>query len=398
MSGRRNPHIVLAGGGTAGHVNPMLSIAAAIACLDPQASLSVIGTAVGLESTLVPAAGLPMDTIEKVPFPRRPSGYMFRFPGLWKAETAKVARILADRGADVVVGVGGYAAAPAYYAAHKAGIPIVIHEQNARAGMANKLGARWATFIGTVYDDTGLKSHAPIKRVGLPLREPIARMAARLESDRDTTHTSAKIRLGLDPQLPVILVTGGSLGALSLNTAVSQAAKTLLDLGQVVHLTGKGKLDQVRATVTEAAGGSCLCGLADYSEGTYHAVEYWERMDEAFAAADLVICRAGAGTVAEITALGVPAIYVPLPIGNGEQRFNAQPVVDAGGGLLIDDADFTADWVAKNVPALVHDRTRLKAMGKAAWSYGIRDAADAMAREVLAIAASREGAGDQSRN
>lgn len=392
MSGRRNVHIVLAGGGTAGHVNPLLSIAAAIARRDPQASLSVIGTQVGLESTLVPAAGLPMDTIEKVPFPRKPNGYMFRFPGLWKAETAKVRRILAERQADVVVGVGGYAAAPAYYAAHKAGIPIVIHEQNARAGMANKLGARWASFIGTVYDGTGLKSSAPIRRVGLPLREPIARMAAKLEADRDTTRTSAKIRLGLDPQLPMILVTGGSLGALSLNNAVSQAADTLLDLGQVVHLTGKGKIDAVRSTVATVAGESRICGLGDSSEGSYHATEYWERMDEAFAAADLVICRSGAGTVAEITALGVPAIYVPLPIGNGEQRFNAQPVVDAGGGLLVDDADFTADWVKQHVPALVHDRTRLHAMGKAAWSYGIRDAADAMAQEVLRIASSRVGA------
>ena len=392
MSGRRNVHIVLAGGGTAGHVNPLLSIAAAIARRDPQASLSVIGTQVGLESTLVPAAGLPMDTIEKVPFPRKPNGYMFRFPGLWKAETTKVRRILAERQADVVVGVGGYAAAPAYYAAHKAGIPIVIHEQNARAGMANKLGARWASFIGTVYDGTGLKSSAPIRRVGLPLREPIARMAAKLEADRDTTHTSAKIRLGLDPQLPMILVTGGSLGALSLNNAVSQAADTLLDLGQVVHLTGKGKIDAVRSTVATVAGESRICGLGDSSEGSYHATEYWERMDEAFAAADLVICRSGAGTVAEITALGVPAIYVPLPIGNGEQRFNAQPVVDAGGGLLVDDADFTADWVKQHVPALVHDRTRLHAMGKAAWSYGIRDAADAMAQEVLRIASSRVGA------
>ena len=392
MSGRRNVHIVLAGGGTAGHVNPLLSIAAAIARRDPQASLSVIGTQVGLESTLVPAAGLPMDTIEKVPFPRKPNGYMFRFPGLWKAETAKVRRILAERQADVVVGVGGYAAAPAYYAAHKAGIPIVIHEQNARAGMANKLGARWASFIGTVYDGTGLKSSAPIRRVGLPLREPIARMAAKLEADRDTTRTSAKIRLGLDPQLPMILVTGGSLGALSLNNAVSQAADTLLDLGQVVHLTGKGKIDAVRSTVATVAGESRICGLGDSSEGSYHATEYWERMDEAFAAADLVICRSGAGTVAEITALGVPAIYVPLPIGNGEQRFNAQPVVDAGGGLLVDDADFTADWVKQHVPALVHDRTRLHAMGKAAWSYGIRDAADAMSQEVLRIASSRVGA------
>jgi len=383
------PGIVLAGGGTAGHVNPMLSIASAIRDMRPEARISIIGTAVGLEADLVPAAGFEMDTIDKVPFPRKPNGYMFRFPGLWRRETAKVRGILAQRGADVVVGVGGYAAAPAYYAAHKAGLPVVIHEQNARAGMANKLGARWATYIGTVYEGTGLSSKAPIERVGLPLRAPIAAMAASLEKNRDTAHTSAKIRLGLDPLLPVVLVTGGSLGAQSLNAAVSGASKTLLEFAQVVHLTGKGKIADVRAAVDASAGPGNITGLGSTSDERYHAVEYWERMDLAFAAADLVICRSGAGTVAEITALGVPAVYVPLPIGNGEQRFNARPVVDAGGGLLVDDVDFTADWVRANVPALVHDRHALRAMGDAAWSYGIRDAAQTMARHVLDIADAR---------
>ena len=140
------PHIVLAGGGTAGHVNPLLAVAGAIRDIEPTAQVTVIGTAVGLEKDLVPEAGYELDTIEKVPFPRRPNLYMLRFPAKWKRETAKVRSILETRHADVVAGFGGYASAPVYATAHKMGIPIAIHEQNARAGMANKLGARWARF------------------------------------------------------------------------------------------------------------------------------------------------------------------------------------------------------------------------------------------------------------
>lgn len=383
------PHIVLAGGGTAGHVNPMLSIARAVRERNPEAQVSIIGTSAGLESTLVPAAGFDMDTIEKVPFPRRPGLDMLRFPRRWRTERRAVKAILERRGADVVVGVGGFASAPAYWAAHKLSIPLVVHEQNARAGMANRLGARWAAFTGTVYEGTGLRSKGPVVRVGLPLREQIARMAERLEDDRDGARTSARIRLGLDPSLPVVLVTGGSLGALSVNTAVADAAGSLLKVAQVVHLTGRGKLEDVKARVARSAGAGRVCGLGSLEDGQYHAVEYWERMDLAFAAASLVICRAGAGTVAEISALGVPAVYVPLPIGNGEQRYNAQPLVEAGGGLLVDDADFTAEWVSSHVPALVGDVLGLSRMGRAAWGYGVRDAADVMARVVLDVAAGK---------
>ena len=180
------PHIVLAGGGTAGHVNPLLAVAGAIRDIEPTAQVTVIGTAVGLEKDLVPEAGYELDTIEKVPFPRRPNLYMLRFPAKWKRETAKVRSILETRHADVVAGFGGYASAPVYATAHKMGIPIAIHEQNARAGMANKLGARWADFIGTVYEGTGLKPRAgaDVERVGLPLRPAIASLTKRIGDDR----------------------------------------------------------------------------------------------------------------------------------------------------------------------------------------------------------------------
>lgn len=386
-TGVRN--IVLAGGGTAGHVNPLLAVASSIRRIDPEARVSVIGTQVGLEHDLVPQAGYELDTIEKVPFPRRPNLDALRFPGRWKRETAKVHDILERRHADVVVGFGGYASAPVYAAAHRMGIPIVIHEQNARAGMANRLGARWASFIGTAYADTGLKarSGATIERVGLPLRPAIAELCTRFADDRISVRDEAAAKLGVDPNRPLVLVTGGSLGALSLNRAVAGAASDLLAHAQVIHLTGRGKIDQVRDDVAAQVGEKALSGLFEEADGgDYHVAEYLERIDLAFACAALVICRAGAGSVSELAALGLPAVYVPLPIGNGEQRFNAQPVVDAGGGLMVSDRDFTSAWVHDHVPALLADPIRLRQFGEKAWRYGIRNAAEVMARTVLDLA------------
>ena len=185
-----------------------------------------------------------------------------------------------------------------------------------------------------------------------------------------------------------MLVTGGSLGAVSLNRAVAAASKDILSVAQIVHLTGRGKADEVRNLVEVNAGEGHLAGIGPQSadEGDYHVAEYLERIDLAFACADLIICRSGAGTVAELTALGLPAVYVPLPIGNGEQRFNAQPVVEAGGGMMVDDAELTPAWVRKHIPALLNDTDALLAMGGKAWEYGIRDAADTMARRILDLA------------
>lgn len=375
--------VVLAGGGTAGHVNPLLSIATAIRSLEPSARITVIGTAEGLESRLVPAAGFDLMTIKKVPFPRRPNLDALAFPGRWISETRRVRQILIDVAADVVVGVGGYAAAPAYRAGKKQGLPVVIHEQNAKAGLANKLGARWADFVGTVYDDTGIRVRqgATLRRVGLPLRAEISQLSERLSTDRARVREESTRKLGLDPSRPIVVVTGGSLGALSLNRAVSGAAQDLLDgtQAQIYHLTGKNKADEVRSRVAQECGREVL-------GKDYVIAEYLDHMEWALGCADLVICRSGAGTVSEIAALGLPAIYVPFPIGNGEQRFNAQPVVSAGGGLLVDDADFTPVWVREHVPVLLADTARLKTMREKAWKYGVRDAAQTMARVVIEYA------------
>ena len=268
------PHIVLAGGGTAGHVNPLLAVAGAIRDIEPTAQVTVIGTAVGLEKDLVPEAGYELDTIEKVPFPRRPNLYMLHFPAKWKRETAKVRSILETRQKNVVAGGGGYASAPVYATAHKMGIPIAIHEQNARAGMANKLGARWTDFIGTVYEGTGLKPRAgaDVERVGLPLRPAIASLTKRIGDDRAAVRRESAAQLGVDPNRPLVLVTGGSLGAQSLNRAIASSAADLLAHAQIIHLTGRGKISEVRELVTASAGADVLTGIGPESagQGDYH--------------------------------------------------------------------------------------------------------------------------------
>lgn len=382
--------IVLAGGGTAGHVNPLLAVAKAIEVQCPTAKVSVIGTAEGLEAQLVPQAGLELDTIDKLPFPRKPTLDALYFPRRWQQQVQRVTSILRQRQADIVVGFGGYASAPVYWAAHQLGLPIAVHEQNAKAGMANKLGARWARYVGTAYEGTGIKVRdgAQIERVGLPLRPAIAQLSQQLTTSPNEARRHGALRLGLDPDRPILLVTGGSLGAASLNRAIAAAAKPLLGVCQLVHLTGHGKDEAVRSEVVGQLGPHVVNDLnpAHLGAGDYHLAAYLERIDLAFACADVVVCRSGAGTVSELTALGLPAVYVPLPIGNGEQRFNAEPVVAAGGGMLVADHDLTCEWVSEQLPALISNQSKMKSMGQAAWKYGIRDAAQVMAQRVLEIA------------
>ena len=371
--------VVLAGGGTAGHVNPLLAVADELRAREPEASFLVLGTAAGLEADLVPARGYELREIPRVPLPRRPSVDLLRLPGRLGSAVKAAEAAIDEIGARAVVGFGGYVSTPAYLAARRRGVPVVIHEQNARPGLANRLGARWAAAVGTTFAETALPGATC---VGLPLRAEIAALVDERERDAAAARRRAAEALGLDPTLPTLLVTGGSSGALRVNEAVAGAADALLGAGlQVLHLTGRDKSAPVRAAVDEAvsAGG--------HDAARYQVREYLSEMHQALAACDLVVARSGAGTVCELTALGLPAVYVPLPIGNGEQRLNASGVVGAGGGLLVDDAELDAAWVAAHVPPLVGDRERLAAMSAAAGSVGVRDAAARMADLVADAAA-----------
>lgn len=369
--------VLLAGGGTAGHVNPLLSVADELRRRDPSTGLWVLGTSTGLEARLVPEHGYPLIEVPRVPLPRRPTADWLRLPWRLRDAVAAAGRAIDEHGVGVVVGFGGYVSTPAYLAARRRGVPVVVHEQNARPGLANRLGARWAAAVAVTFPGTALPGAVV---TGLPLRRPVAELAAARDADAAAARAAGAGALGLDPSLPTLLVTGGSLGAVSLNVAVAAVAAALLDAGvQVLHLTGAGKSDAVRAAVEH------LPGAAQ----RYQVREYLPDMHQALAAADLVVCRAGAGTVSELAALGLPAVYVPLPVGNGEQRLNASAVVAAGGGLLVADDDLSPTWLRTHVLPLLSDPARVAAMGRAARSEGVVDGAARVADLVEAALGGR---------
>jgi len=361
--------IVLAGGGTAGHVNPLLSVADEIRRRNPEAKILVLGTEEGLEADLVPARGYELRPIPRVPLPRRPSLDFLRLPARLQQAIKASREAIDEIDAQAVVGFGGYVSTPAYLAAHRIPrhwleehreVPVVVHEGNARPGIANRIGARWARRVATTFPTTQLRGG---RWIGLPLRSEIVELAEQRERDPRAAREAAAAELGLDPDLPTLVVSGGSTGALSVNAAVAGAAKDLLDAGiQVLHLTGKGKDAPVREALAKLGD--------DVDVSRYHVREYLSQMQLALACADLVVARAGAGMVCELAALGLPAVYVPLPIGNGEQKLNATPLVEAGGGLLVSDDDFTAAWVREHIPALMNDAERLAAMSEAAREQG----------------------------
>lgn len=359
--------VVLAGGGTAGHVEPAMAVADALVALNPDVRITVLGTARGLETRLVPERGYRLELITPVPLPRKLNADLVRLPlRVWRA--VRQTRALLDGvHADVVIGFGGYVALPAYLAARsrRRRVPVVIHEANARAGLANRVGARSAARVLAAVDGSGL---AGTEVVGVPVRAAITAL------DRAALRSTARAEFGFADNARVLLVFGGSQGAQSINRAVAGAAEQLAAAGiSVLHAHGpKNTLELPQPGATDPP---------------YLAVPYLDRMDLAYAAADLAICRSGAMTVAEVSAVGLPAVYVPLPIGNGEQRLNALPVVDAGGGLLVEDAELTPDFVAGTVAGLLTDEPRLAAMTAAARQAGHPDAARRVAQVALDVAA-----------
>jgi UDP-N-acetylglucosamine--N-acetylmuramyl-(pentapeptide) pyrophosphoryl-undecaprenol N-acetylglucosamine transferase len=343
-------HVVIAGGGSAGHIEPALNTADALRRADPGVGITMLGTTKGLDTKLIPARGYELRLIPAVPLPRRPGADLLSVPSRLMGTVRAAREVMSDVGADVVVGFGGYVALPAYLAARKNKVPTVVHEANLRPGLANRVGAMFTPHVLTGAPGVRLKNGT---FVGMPLRPAISGL------DRAAVRAEARRTFGLDPDRPTLLVTGGSQGARRLNQTMEASVAALRAAGvQVLHSYG---------------GKNALTIEEDPAGPPYVALPFVDRMDLAYAAADLAMTRSGMMTCSELTAVGLPSVYVPLPIGNGEQRLNAAPIVEAGGGLLVDDAALTPEWFAANVLPLLTDPGKLASMSAAAAGFGVRD-------------------------
>ncbi len=319
--------IVLAGAGTAGHIEPALAVADAWRQKFPKSEFEFVGTMAGLENILVTGAGYKLTTIPKVTLPRSLSPAGLLVPLRFAQALSKSLQIV--NGADCVVGFGGYVSAPIYLAAALRRIPFVIHEANAIPGWANKFGA----FLGGAMAvgksaKTGKFKGAEV--VGLPLKPAISAALDLAKSDWPAARSSAKAKLGIKSGKPLILIMGGSQGSAAINSVVASSLSNLLTDFELLH----------------SVGGKNQLPLA--SAG-YQPVSYIEDMATAYLAADLIIGRSGAITCAEINALGKYAIFIPLAIGNGEQARNADFLIEQGRAEIVPQSEFSAQWLIKNI-------------------------------------------------
>lgn len=331
--------IVLAGAGTAGHIEPALAVADAWRHEFPKSEFEFVGTMAGLENILVTGAGYKLSTIPKVTLPRslNPAGLLapFRFA----QALSKSLQIV--NGADCVVGFGGYVSAPIYLAAALRRIEFVIHEANAIPGWANKFGA----FLGgamAVGKSVKAGKFKGAEVVGLPLKPTISAALDLAKSDWPTARSSAKAKLGIKSGKPLILIMGGSQGSTAINSIVASSLSNLLTDFELLHSVG-GK-NQLPLACTG-----------------YQPVSYIKDMATAYLAADLIIGRSGAITCAEINALGKYAIFIPLAIGNGEQARNADFLIEQGRAEIVPQSEFSAQWLIRNMSSALAKSQELMA-------------------------------------
>lgn len=348
-------------------MQPALAVADALVAIDETVRITCLGTAGGLETILVPEHGYDLELIPEVKFRRKINAEALRIPGRLVTTVRATSKVIRARNIDVVIGFGGYVCLPAYLAARislRHRIPVVVHEANAKAGIANRVGARSAAVVLAAVPGSGLEG---ARVVGNPVRRSLS------DLDLPSLRAEAREYFGLDPAAPTILVIGGSLGALTLNEAFAGVAAELGAAGVgVLHGHGRGK----PVTLPPPVAG----------QPAYVTLPYLDRMDLAYAAADLIVARSGAITVAEIGALRIPAVYVPLAFGNGEQRLNAAPQVESGSALMIDEKVLDGAAILDRIVPLVKDSAALQKMTAAAGVSSTRGADELIARIVLMVA------------
>lgn len=365
---------VLSGGGTAGHINPALALAEELSRRGWEVLFA--GTPAGVEAKLVSEAGIPFRGFKASGFNRRKPLSLIKGVAAIQKSTGEAKRWFKEIEPDVVVGFGGYVCVPVGRAAESLGIPVAVHEQNSVMGMANRYLARRAAAICLTYEhaasalDEGERRHVVL--TGNPVRSSVL----------TATRAAGRAMLGIPEDARMLLVTGGSLGARHVNQAVMKLKEELLSRRDlyVVHLTGRREFEAVKS------------GLA-LTEGEalrWRVIDYQDRMGDCMAAADAIVSRAGASSLAEISALAVPALLVPFPAATEDhQTMNARAYVEAGCAYLVPDAEVETPLFAEKLLRLLDDAEERKRMREAARAQKTQDAAAKLADAVIAAANGR---------
>lgn len=373
--------VLFAGGGTAGHVFPSLAVGRALVAADPDLRPVFVGTAGRLEARLVPEAGFPLHHIDALPLPRQLSPAVFRLPGALRRAVARCSELMDETDAVAVVCFGGYVSFPLALAVRRRDVPLVIHEQNSLPGLANRVAARWADRVAVTFPGSAVRfpRRERVSVTGNPVREEI------LAVDRDGDLRAAKRRLGLDPDRVTLLVFGGSQGAQRLNQAVVDSCGRWKqpERIQVLHAAGQLLYEETAAAWQEAA--------ADSTGLRVQCRDFIDDMAAAYAAADVVLCRAGATSVAELTAMGIASVLVPYPHATGNhQRLNAEALARVGAARMVLDADLDGSSLVGVVEPLLHDEEKRRRVASAAAAFGRRDAAANVVRLILDLVETRE--------
>ncbi|MBD5259409.1 MAG: undecaprenyldiphospho-muramoylpentapeptide beta-N-acetylglucosaminyltransferase [Bacteroides sp.] len=354
MNKDRKPlRVLVSGGGTGGHIFPAVSIANAVRRRHPDAEILFVGALGRMEMERVPAAGYEIVGLPVAGFDRRRLWRNFSVIVKLMRSLRKARKVLRDFRPDIAIGVGGYASGPMLKAAQKKGVPTLLQEQNSYAGVTNKLLAKKAKAICVAYD--GMERFFPadaIIRTGNPVRYEIA--------NASTPRDEAKRALGFDPERPLLLVVGGSLGARTINQSIAGSLDKILSTGtQVLWQTGKLYIDG--------------CQAAAEPHKDVKATAFISDMAMAYRAADLVVARAGACTISELQLLGVPAVLVPSPnVAEDHQRKNALALADRDAAVMVLDADAPAQLAAV-VAELLADAPRRELLARNVAAMALRE-------------------------
>ncbi len=350
---------VIAGGGTAGHVHPGLAVARALVRRGHRPeTIHFVGSVRGVEKTLVPAAGFALTLLPGRGIRRRLTGQnLLSVWGLAQAAVQAV-RLLRRLQPAVVLGLGGYASVPCALAARLLRVPLVVAEQNAVPGLANRIAGRWARASAVSFPGTPLPRSV---LTGNPVRDEVQRVR------RYSGRSAARAGLGVEDGRRLVAIVSGSLGAARINRAAFEAARCWADRRDLAvrHVVGRRdwqELAHLRPDLSDTA-------------LDYRAVEYENDMPAVYAAADLMVGRAGASSVAELAVVGLASVLVPLPGAPGDhQTANAAQLADLGGAVLVPDSEMDGDRMVAEVDKLLNDPRLVEAMGRAAAGLGRRDA------------------------